>query len=28
VLGPFLLEKKAQPEWAEKGDWRQDYQLD
>jgi len=28
VLGPFLLEKKAQPEWTEKRDWRQDYQLD
>jgi len=28
VLGPFLLEKKAQPEWTEKQDWRQDYQLD
>ncbi|MFL6232921.1 MAG: carbamoyltransferase, partial [Thermoanaerobaculia bacterium] len=28
VLGPFLLEKKAQPELAEKGDWRQEFQLD
>jgi carbamoyltransferase len=28
VLGPFLLDKKAQPEWQEKRDWRQDYQLD
>jgi carbamoyltransferase len=28
VLGPFLLDKKAQPAWQEKGDWRQDYQLD
>ena len=28
VLGPFLLDKKAQPAFAEKGDWRQDYQLD
>ncbi|HXO19585.1 MAG TPA: carbamoyltransferase [Thermoanaerobaculia bacterium] len=28
VLGPFLLDKKAQPELAEKGDWRQDYKLD
>jgi carbamoyltransferase len=28
VLGPFLLDKKAQPEWKDKGDWRQDYQLD
>jgi carbamoyltransferase len=28
VLGPFLLEKTAQPELAEKGDWRQEFQLD
>jgi carbamoyltransferase len=28
VLGPFLLDKKAQPRFEEKGDWRQDYQLD
>ncbi|HBL27444.1 MAG TPA: hypothetical protein DD490_11470 [Acidobacteria bacterium] len=28
VLGPFLLDKKAQPAWQEKVDWRQDYQLD
>jgi carbamoyltransferase len=28
VLGPFLLEKKAQPELEEKGDWRQEFQLD
>ena len=28
VLGPFLLDKRAQPEWREKRDWRQDYQLD
>jgi carbamoyltransferase len=28
VLGPFLLDKKAQPEWHDKADWRQDYQLD
>ncbi|PYQ56569.1 MAG: hypothetical protein DMF53_25140, partial [Acidobacteria bacterium] len=28
VLGPFLLEKKAQPALAEKGDWRQEFQLD
>jgi carbamoyltransferase len=28
VLGPFLLDKKAQPEWKDKQDWRQDYQLD
>jgi len=28
VLGSFLLDKKAQPAFEEKGDWRQDYQLD
>ncbi|HEX6898939.1 MAG TPA: carbamoyltransferase [Thermoanaerobaculia bacterium] len=28
VLGPFLLEKKAQPRLEEKGDWRQEFQLD
>jgi len=28
VLGSFLLEKQAQPEWVEKKDWRQDYVLD
>ena len=28
VLGAFLLDKKAQPRFEEKGDWRQDYQLD
>jgi carbamoyltransferase len=28
VLGPFLLDKKSQPVFAERGDWRQDYQLD
>jgi carbamoyltransferase len=28
VLGPFLLDKKAQPEIEEKGDWRQEFQLD
>lgn len=28
VLGPFLLEKKAQPKLEEKGDWRQEFQLD
>jgi carbamoyltransferase len=28
VLGPFLLEKRAQPALAEKGDWRQEFQLD
>jgi carbamoyltransferase len=28
VLGPFLLEKTAQPKLAEQGDWRQEFQLD
>jgi carbamoyltransferase len=28
VLGPFLLEKKAQPALAEEGDWRREFQLD
>jgi carbamoyltransferase len=28
VLGPYLLDKREQPHFAEQGDWRQDYQLD
>jgi carbamoyltransferase len=28
VLGSFLLDKKCQPAWAEKKNWRQDYVLD
>ena len=28
VMGPFLLDKKTQPEWKETGDWRQEFQLD
>jgi carbamoyltransferase len=28
VLGPFLLEKTAQPKIEEKGDWRQEFRLD
>jgi carbamoyltransferase len=28
VLGPYLLEKAAQPEWKEQGDWQQEFQLD
>jgi carbamoyltransferase len=28
VLGPFLLDKRAQPQLAEKGDWRQEFKLD
>jgi len=28
VMGSFLLDKKAQSEWKETKDWRQDFQLD
>jgi carbamoyltransferase len=28
VLGPFLLDKRSQPKVEEKGDWRQEFQLD
>jgi carbamoyltransferase len=28
VLGPFLLDKTAQPPFAEGGDWRREFQLD
>ena len=28
VLGPFLLEKEAQPAWKETKDWKQEFQLD
>jgi carbamoyltransferase len=28
VLGAFVLEKRDQPEWAEKKNWREDYVLD
>lgn len=28
VLGNFLLDKKLQPEWTEKKNWREDYVLD
>ncbi|MFC1516553.1 carbamoyltransferase [Thermodesulfobacteriota bacterium] len=28
VIGNFLLDKKEQPEWVEKGDWRQEFGLD
>lgn len=28
VLGPFLLDKKRQPAWTEKKNWREDYVLD
>ncbi len=28
VMGPYLLDKKAQPAFQEEGDWRQEFQLD
>ena len=28
VLGPFVLEKSAQPEWKESKAWQQEFQLD
>ncbi len=28
ALGPFLLAKRAQPEWKETADWRREFQLD
>ena len=28
VLGPFYLEKAAQPAWKEEGDWKTEFQLD
>jgi carbamoyltransferase len=28
VLGPFLLEKAAQPEWKESKEWQQEFELD
>jgi hypothetical protein len=28
VLGPFLLDKRAQPPLEEGGDWRKELQLD
>jgi carbamoyltransferase len=28
AIGPFLLEKKTQPEWKESRDWRQEFHLD
>ena len=28
VLGDFLLDKKAQPEWGEQDDWREEFALD
>jgi carbamoyltransferase len=28
VLGPFLLDKTAQPAWQEKSNWQREFQLD
>jgi carbamoyltransferase len=28
VLGPYLLDKKDQPDWEEEGDWRKEFVLD
>ena len=28
VLGPFILNKKEQPDWTEKKDWRDEFTLD
>jgi carbamoyltransferase len=28
VLGSYLLDKKEQPAWQERGDWREDFVLD
>jgi carbamoyltransferase len=28
VLGPFLLDKTAQPKWEEKQEWQREFQLD
>ena len=28
VLGPFLLDKSAQPDWKEAGEWQKEFQLD
>ena len=28
VLGSWVLHKEAQPEWADEGDWRQEFALD
>ena len=28
VLGPFVLNKKEQPDWTDKQDWRREFQLD
>jgi carbamoyltransferase len=28
IMGPFLVDKSAQPEWKETEEWRQQFQLD
>jgi carbamoyltransferase len=28
VLGPFLVDKKVQPEWKEVSAWQKEFQLD
>ncbi len=28
VMGPFLLDKKEQPEWIDDIDWRETFELD
>ena len=28
VMGPFLVDKRAQPEWKETEEWREQFQLD
>jgi len=28
ILGNFIIEKDAQPEWKEKDDWRNEFALD
>ncbi|MBW1712651.1 MAG: hypothetical protein JRJ59_05855, partial [Deltaproteobacteria bacterium] len=28
VMGPFLLDKAQQPQWQDKGDWRDEFELD
>ncbi len=28
AIGPYILDKKEQPEWQEEGDWRDEFQLD
>jgi len=28
VMGPFLVDKRTQPEWKETEEWREQFQLD